>query len=343
MPTQFPVSIGVAIVMALVAASSASASRESGDACVANTVETNRTMIPFDNGRLGMNRTIVEGGIGEGGDRGVVTGWKVRVGLGQHTLPQRLEIYRAVNDSGEFRQEAQTPLEMVQVGENSFPARIPVLIGAHLGLYGSEGTFACTAEEPVVSGAFEGSANVGEVRKVTDLFGLRTPVTVIIERDEDGDGYGDETQDGCTEYASIQTACPFVRLTPSITAVTKRAILLDVSTGDPTQVQVSGQVGWRVQPTPRAHAVKRVVIVLSGGTQEVPAGATVAFTVPLPKAVKRRLGKLEPKGRLKAKLRVISTDLVGHQTLSCLIVRLPGPGIVVTKGLQSCPAATLPG
>jgi len=302
-------------------------------------------MIPWNSGSFAMSRSVNEGGVGEGGDRGVVTGWKVRVGPGQAALPQRLEIYRVLNEKEEYRQEAQTQLETVHEGNNSFPARIPVWVGANLGLYGPEGTFACHTEEPVVTGTFEGSANVGEVKTITGLMGARTPVTVVVERDEDGDGYGDETQDGCYEYASIQTACPFVRLIPSVTAVTRRAIVLKVSTGDPAQVQVSGQIGWTPRPKSRAHATKprsRLVVDLSGGTQEVPAGIEITFTVPLPKAVKRRLKRLAPKEKLKAKVRVTAIDLVGHQTVSCLTVRLPGPEIVVTKRTGSCAAATLP-
>ena len=252
---------------------------------------------------------------------------------GQPALPQRLEIYRVLNEK-EIRQEAQTPLEAVHAGENFFPTRIPVWVGANLGLHGPEGTYACNTAEPVLTGTFEGSASLGEVKQVTALPGYRTPVTVVVERDEDGDGYGDETQDGCYEYASIHTACPFVHLTPSVTAVTKRAIRLNVSTGDPTQVLVNGQVGWNRKPKRRAHAARRrerLVVGLSGGVQEVPAGATVTFTVPLPKAVRQRVKGLAPRERLKAHLAVIATDLVGHQTVSRLTIRLPGPEIVVTK------------
>jgi hypothetical protein len=291
-----------------------------------------------------MNRAVGEQALGEGKSQGVVTGWKVRVGPGQASLPQRLEIYRVLNEKEEYRQEIQTQLEAIHEGENFFSARIPVWPGAHLGLYGPNGTFACSTSESLVTGTFEGNASVGEVRTVTGLLGFRTPLTVVVEHDEDADGYGDETPDGCPEYASIQTACPFVRLTPSVTAITRRAILLNVSTGDPTQVQVSGQVGWslRTKSAGRGAKPKRLVVGLSGGAQEVLAGATVPFTVPLPKAVRRRLKRLEPKEKLKAHVIVIATDLVGHQTLSHLTVRLPGPEIVVSKKGKSLPAATLP-
>lgn len=336
MRSRLTASIAVATIVSLLAASPASASREAGDDCVANAVEANRTMIPWESGPdiTRLSRSIEEGPIGEGGDRGVVTGWKIRVAPGQASLPQRLEIYRLLNEGRDARQEAQTQLERVHEGENFFAARIPVLVGAYLGLYGPDGTFACDTGEPVVTGTFEGSANVGEVRSVADLAGFRTPVTVVVERDEDGDGYGDETQDGCYEYASIHTACPFVRLTPSVTAVTKRAIHLNVSTGDPTRVQVSGQVRWRPRPKSRAHAANhkaRRVVALTGSTQEVPAGATVTFAIPFPKAVRRKLRRLEPKEKVKARLSLIATDLVGHQTATHLIVRLPGPEIVVSK------------
>ncbi|HEX6687257.1 MAG TPA: hypothetical protein VF085_01175 [Solirubrobacterales bacterium] len=323
--------IAAALIVALLGASPTSAAREAGDGCVADAVEANRTTIPRDSGPT-MSRTVPGPTIGESEAR-VVTGWKVRVDPGQASLPQRLEIYRAL-DVYEYRQEAQTPLETVHEGENFFPARIPVWTGASLGLYGPEGTLACSTEESTATATFEGGANVGEVKKVTELSGFRTPVTVAIESDEDGDGYGDETQDGCTEYAAIHTACPFVHLTPSVTAVTKRAIVLDVSTGDPTQVQVNGQVGWGLRSksgTRAKHGKRPLIVALTGGAQEVPAAATVTFTVTLPKAVKRRLARLSSKEKLKAHLTVIATDLVGHRTVQHLTVWLPGPEIVVSK------------
>lgn len=326
--------VAVATVCFLLAASSASAA-EAGDDCVANTVEANRTMIPWNSsGSFTMNRAVGELVLGEGVQHGVITGWRVRVGSGQPTLPQRFETYRVLNEKEEYRQESQSQLESVGPGESFFGARVPVWPGANLGLYGPEGTFACNTGESLVTGTFIGSASVGEVRTVTGLFGFRTPLTVVVERDIDNDGYGDESQDKCPEFAAIQANCPFVRLTPSVSAITKRAILLNVSTGDATQVQVSGQVGWPIRPKPGARPSKgkaRRIVGLSGGTQEIPAGATVAFTVPLPKAVRRRLKKLDPKEKLKARLTVLATDLVGHQTASHLTVRLPGPKIVVTK------------
>lgn len=341
-------SIASALLIGMLLPGVASA-KEAGDNCVANSVQANRTLIPWNSGEdLSMNRALGEAVFGENAKGGVITGWRVRVGPGQPELPQRLEVYRVLNEEEEYRQEIQTPLETIHAGENFFPVRIPVWSGAYLGLYGPEGTFACNTAEPVVTGTFEGSANLGEVRKVTGLLGFRTPITVVAEPDLDDDGYGDETQDGCPEFAAVHTACPFVQLTPSVTAVSKRAIVLNVKTRDSTQVQVSGQVGWSIRPKSGVHATKRkrVVVGLSGGTQEVPAGAGVAFTVPLPKSVKRRLEKPAPKEKLKAKLRVAATDLVGRLTVIRLTVRLPGPEIVVTKEVVSSAAvtaATLPG
>jgi hypothetical protein len=326
-------SIALALTIPSLAASSAAAAKEAGDDCVANAVEANRTMIVWPSGpRVGISSALEEQAFGEEAKGGVITGWKVRVAPGQAPLPQRLELYRGLSGKEEYRQEIQTPLETVGAGESFFPVRIPVS-DANLGLWGPEGTFAFSTGESAITGTFEGSANPGEVRTVTGLTGFRTPLTVAVEVDRDGDGYGDGTQDGCPEFAAIHTACPFVHLTPSVTAVTKRAIILEVSTGDPTQVRVEGQVGWslRTKSAGRGAKRKRLVVGLSGGTQEVPAGATIPFTVPLPKAVNRRLKKLAPKEKLKARLSVIATDLVGQQTATHLMVRLPGPEIVVSK------------
>jgi hypothetical protein len=329
------IALVVGVALSFICASSASAAREAGDDCVANTVEANRTMIPWNSGSFEMNRAVNEQDVGEEeGALGVVTGWKVRVGPGQTPLPQRLEIYRVVNEKEEYRQEFQTPLETIHPGDNFFPARIPVWAGANLGLYGPNGTFACNTGELLATGTFEGSASLGEVRTVTGLIGFRAPLTVVVERDQDRDGYGDETQDGCPVYALSHTACPVLTLISSVTATTKRAILLDVGTGDPAQVQVSGQIGWGIRRRAHGRPAKRkarVVFGLSGGTQDIPAAATVTFTIPLPKAVERRLAKLSPKENLKAHLFVTATNPIGHQVTRYLIVRLPGRQMVASK------------
>lgn len=342
---------GVAIacaVTALLIVPSARGATEVGSKCVSNaSVVTGfeGILFPLQSGSLPASAPVA----------GIATQWIARKQPGPDTLYERLKVLRPTTTAKEVEIVAESPLEGVSNGHETFAIRIPVQAGDRFGLSGPLGALACT---PAAPGESSGSTTANGQPGTRELFfeatDTQAAVSAVIESDLDDDGYGDETQDGCPEYASIHTACPFVRLTPSVTAITKRAILLNVFTGDPTQVQVNGQVGWNVLPKPSAphggrkpdHAAgskARVVVPLNGGTQEVPTGTTVPFTVPLPKAVRRHVRKLAPRKKLKAKLRVISTDLVGHLTLSCLTVRLPGPEIVVTKGTRSCPAATLPG
>ena len=46
-------------------------------------------------------------------------------------------------------------------------------------------------------------------------------VTAQIEHDADGDGYGDETQDGCPTDAAVQGPCPLPDTTPPDTSITQ--------------------------------------------------------------------------------------------------------------------------
>jgi hypothetical protein len=293
----------------LLSASPAAAATSAGDDCVADAVEANRTMIPWNTGSspLLVNRVVGEPG-------GVITSWKVRVAAGQSSLPQRLETYTVLNEKEEARKEAETGLETVGPGESSFPTRIPVARSAHLGLFGPSGTFACNTGEAVVTGTFEGNAALGEVRTITGLIGYRTPVTVTVEPDLDRDGYGDETQDGCPRSATLQTDCPPVAILHAAATARRRAILVEVRVSSQAQVGVFGQVRGGGPP----------VVLHSGGGRLIGADAVAIFRLPLGKAVSRRLGRLPTRAALQAKITVHATDLSGRGRDWRLTAKLPG-------------------
>src|SRR5262249_17204002 len=149
--------------------------------------------------------------------------------------------FQAVGEE-EARKIGESSLETVSPGSDEFATRIPFQ-GLHplVGTHGPSETLYC-AEEGALSGVVEGPFAIGETRRMKITTGVGTPVALTVEPDLDGDGYGDLTQDGCPRLAAVHEACPFVRLRSHVTAIAKRAILLQVSTGDPTTVQVNGQV-----------------------------------------------------------------------------------------------------
>lgn len=256
----------------------------------------------------------------------VVTRWKVAAAPGLGPTPQQLVAFKEIGIEGEQVQEVQageSALEtVVGGGSNEFATRIPVPEYSDIGLRGPAGALVCDDQPGHVAGlAIVPWAN-GEVHDVKIEYNTGVPVIATVEPDRDGDGYGDATQDGCLEQPAVHTACPFVHLTPKAKAF-KRGIALEVSTGDPTRVEVAGQVGWGYRPR-GGGPNRRLVFGLPGGAQEVGKDATVGFWLPLPRQVIERLRRLPPKEKLKAHVTVVATDIIGHQTIRELTIRLPG-------------------
>lgn len=195
----------------------------------------------------------------------------------------------------------------------------------------------CVAnEDGAVSVLHEGSVGLGETRVFKAESDVGTPVTALVEPDADGDGYGDETQDGCPQSAATATECP-PPVDLDVTAkARKRSILLSVRADAEASVDVYGQVGWNFKPRRkargedrRAHAarkrgVKRLIVGLDGGTKRVAPGAATRFTIRLPKQVRLRLSRLTRRESVRAKLTLRATSVVGLTKNTRLRVKLRG-------------------
>lgn len=318
------VAVILVLSSSLALASTASAAKEVGEPCTATGTQANRTLLVFN----GANAPAMQPVVPEEPAQ-VITSWKVRVGPGLAPLPQRLEVYRVLNEAQDYRKEAESATVTVSEGVNVFPARIPVKsFTGYLGLYGAGGTFACNLA-PQLAGAFEGAAAVGETRRVSTSIGLGVPLTATVEDDRDGDGYGDETQDKCPTNAALQAECPPV-VVHSKAEARRKSIIVKVGVSSKALIDVYGQVGWGYKPSPKLKTAgdkpTRLIVGLSGPKKTVLPGKRVSFRVPLPKSVLRRLGKLTPKESLTAKLTVSCTDLGGRVKHQRLDVKLPGQG-----------------
>ena len=144
---------------------------------------------------------------------GVITRWSTRADL--NPSPIKLKVgrpsggaaYRIIGESG-----LHIPAPAVT---SSFDdVRIPVQTGDVVGLFmGNSGSHAC-----VISAALADSY-VGETGDVVPSAtpttfndfsgdGYLLNISAVVEPDADGDGYGDETQDGCPTDASVSGPCP---------------------------------------------------------------------------------------------------------------------------------------
>jgi hypothetical protein len=311
----------MAISLSLVGASTSSAAKEVGESCTAVGSEVNRTLLVFNVADPAIQPVVPEE------PPQVITSWKVRVGPGIAPLPQRLEVYRVLNEEQDYRKEAESATVTVSEGLNVFPARIPVKsFTGYLGLYGPSGTLFCSPS-PQLAGSFEGTAAAGETRRVKTAIGLGVPLTATVEEDRDNDGYGDETQDGCPISAAFQSECPTVKISASAEAK-KRSILVRASVSAEATVDVYGQVGWGFKPNPNLKPAgskpTRLIIALGSAEKHAAAGKPSLLRVPLPKAVLRRLGRLTAKESVTAKLTVIATSLAGQEFSQKLRVKLKG-------------------
>ena len=215
--------------------------------------------------------------------------------------------------------------ETVIEGTNSFLTRIPVTEGDSVGLYGPTGTLLCDKEAGAISLLHEGSVASGETKPFKGASEAGTPLRVVVEDDLDGDGYGDQSQDGCPESALFQTGCPIVALSVGNVSVRRRAILIGVGNNTQASVEAVGEVRWWAGSKTSDYRVpnRRAGLGTVVPKTVVP-GTTVVLRVPLPKSVRRRLDRLSPQGWLRARIDVKATNLVPNVGTQELKVKLPG-------------------
>jgi hypothetical protein len=139
---------------------------------------------------------------------GVITSWRnegawetltfkvARLGAGSS--------YTVIGSDGPRSMTGSTP--------ESFPVRISVRQGDVIGARRGSGNFECSSPgTPADSIGMDNETDVpvgGTGFFEQTVSNATVPVEAYIERDRDGDGYGDETQDACPTNASTQGPCP---------------------------------------------------------------------------------------------------------------------------------------
>jgi len=241
-----------------------------------------------------------------------------------------LKVFRPAAVPGWLQVVGESSPSQIDPGSNTHPARIPVQAGDLLGNVGREEVggeseqFAALCQTSNAGDAItgvEGNPPVGATVPMPEgrLPSLSQPITVAVEPDADGDGFGDETQDKCPTDASTQGPCP-VKVTPppppppppppapptspvlAASAAAKRGLVI-VTLGASAQasVTVGGTVGLG----------KGKSATLSGGTQVVVPGAPAKFTVLFPAKLKARLKQLRPKRKLTLRLSATAPGSAG--------------------------------
>lgn len=269
-------------------------------------------------------------------DAGVITAWKVNLPSGTlpFTIDDKLIVFRQAG-AAEFEAVAASGRVLLNDGQNVFDTRIPVHRGDRLGAYSEAGTPYCeegAVESTDVVGVYEGESPVGSTQAFVESEGegAQVAISAIVEPDADGDGYGDETQDGCPGNGAVHGDCPQPAPKPVVKRVTVPgpvpvpdfglgtfplggggSALMLASANLRSKVWVKGFV--RVPGADRRRGGRRArrggkILRLHGPARNVQPGRIVRLPVRYPRQLKAALHSLPHRRSLVLKLTTIARD-----------------------------------
>jgi hypothetical protein len=254
---------------------------------------------------------------------GVVTKWKVNHGSFETHLV-RLKVARSAGEPGKFLIAAESSSEGTVEGANEFDTRIPVQAGDRFGVYSpTQAPLCATINLADEWAALNGEADVGSTAKFLVGPEAKVPVSVTIEPDADGDGFGDETQDGCPLIASLSD-CPPISISAFGLARRSSALILVAANGSAT-VRVSGSVNLpKARRRKAGPARASAQLKLTAPTQAVGDGQIARFTLRFPPKLRARLAALPRKRSVTLDVTSTATDPAGQTSSSKLSIRLKG-------------------
>jgi hypothetical protein len=146
--------------------------------------------------------------------RGVITSFSIRMAT---PVTGHLRVGRLEDNSQPFISKftlLETASDVSVPGDSvahSFPARLPVQRGDVIGFASSVAIYRtqqANNSRRVDRDSPDGTTPAQATLPASEVSNYETPINATIEGDADGDGYGDETQDGCPTLASTHDACP---------------------------------------------------------------------------------------------------------------------------------------
>jgi hypothetical protein len=304
--------LAAVLSISLLGPTGASAATEFGNGCVANQTAVGVTAISMANAPGNpLPATILSSG--------VITRWRLTVvPIEEVFLSETLKIFRPTG-VGQFQVVGESAPVTVVGGATTYPTRIPVKAGDHIGgtVAGGGETGALFCETGNLGdrlGFVAGNPTNGSTGAlVLEEAGLQLPIVVSVEPDADNDGFGDETQDQCPQSATTQGACPPVVLSTS-KQVRKGSVTVIVTSSTAAPVTVKGV----------AKLGKGKKAKLNGGTKNLTPGVLGKFTLKFSKALKNKLKELSTKKSLRLNVTVSGTSVSGAVTTKTLKVKLRG-------------------
>lgn len=241
--------------------------------------------------------------------RGVVTSWGSVLPTIATALPARVKVFRKVG--AQYLVVAESAFEDLVSGENVFSSRVPVEAGDVLGLYGSSSAPYCAADglgDTLGAILTAGDLPVGTTHPVGGTGNYKAALFATIEPDSDGDGFIDG-EDLCPESAASKTPCPTLSLSARATASSRSiSVLVSTTANAPATASASATI-------PKVRGVtKRSTVQFSAVSKNVTAGEIAEFKLSIPSKLKKALGKLPKKTKIKTTITVSGTGLLNTDT-----------------------------
>jgi hypothetical protein len=310
-----PAALAAASVAAiLLCAPSAAANTVVGSSCSATIGISESTVAPIQNSSSNPLPITVP-------FTGIATEWRFNSSI-PFSEPHLLLTLRPTGGESEFEATAEGPLVLVREGANTFNLRMPVRGGERFGIWGPTNTFVCTGEGARIAYLTGQLPVFAKGAFTVDPNPIEAAGTVAIELDADGDGYGDETQDGCPQSGRYQSPCPVLSL-DSHAVVSRRSVLVLVSASDPAPLTVSASATIPRKPG-KATASARVR--LTPETTMTAEGTITRVRLPFKPRLISALRSLPRKRSVKLSVRSTATDLAGRVSTDAATVRLRGRG-----------------
>lgn len=307
--------LGLTAAISLLGAASASAATEVGNACKAEVGFAAGTALQLTEASPNPLPLAVP-------SAGVITNWRVDASSAGAIAEERLKVFRPSGPSS-FHVVAESDPQPVSSEENVAKTRIPVQAGDRVGVYGTPFFLFCEGGPGDVMAANDEDSPIGSTPTFAEVLEARLDLLATVEPDADGDGYGDETQDGCPQSAAYHEACPVVQLQARPKRKRKRLWIV-VTTDREAEVTVYGQAMWGFKPKNRKLGKRNLIVPLYGATETVVPGQPTRFPIRNSKEVKRRLHRLTPKESIRTRITVTAPNLAGDPTTEVLKPRLHG-------------------
>ena len=202
------------------------------------------------------------------------------------------------------------PTEMVKNGLNTFSMQSRSRPGETIALVQRRvaGPFVCETNnsDDVVGGLRTPGSDPGQTGKLSSRSGSADPRDGPVEKDSDGDGFGDVTQDACPRSKRVHTACPRIDLDAHADAG-KHAARVIVGSSTRAGVTVAGKA---IVPGSRS----KIAIRLRPVTRTVNAGHLGRFNLAYSGRLKHRLRDLPRNRHVKLRITAAATDKAGVET-----------------------------